>query len=279
MNPETIANALASVRTSLSNATDEYETAVYLGGSHEPEDYHLLAENSLHSAFLKMLVLLDRLGLERSYTRLSAIYEEAQNDLLKVEMYDSDPYLHWRTVLLRFVEAVGSAENVKTQSIVSKDVHSILRACTHAITDPACFQDVPSRENDVHVRIEAVLRCVFPDLKSKPALTKPVKNFQPDTGLPSIQTLIEYKFLSSAEDSARIADEILADTRGYWSPEWKQLIYVIYETRRFKPEHEWNSLLRECGVENASVVVLPGETTRLKRSKTQAAVGDPAATE
>jgi hypothetical protein len=275
MNPEMIADALASVRNSLSGATDDFESAVYSTGSHDPEDYKLLAENSLHSAFLKMLVLLDRLGLERTYSRLSAIYDEAQNEMLKVEMYDNDPYLHWRTVLLRFVEAVGSAQNVKAPSTISKDVHSILRACTHAITDPACFPDVPSREADVHVRIEAVLRCVFPDLKSKPALTKPIKNFQPDTGLPSIQTLIEYKFLSNAEDSARIADEILADTRGYWSPEWKQLIYAIYETRRFKTEHEWNVLLRECAVENASVVVLPGETTRARRTP-RVAVGDPA---
>jgi hypothetical protein len=187
MNSERIAEALASVRNSLSDATTAFENGVYSTGAHGPHDYNLLAEDSLESAFLKMLVLLDRIGLERTYSQLRELYSEARQDFLRVDIYDGDPYLHWRTVLLRFVAAVSAAESVEIPSIVSKDVESILRACTNAITDRACFPDVPKRESDVHVRIEAVLRCVFPDLKSKPSLTKPIKNFQPDRGFPAFR--------------------------------------------------------------------------------------------
>ena len=59
-----------------------------------------------------------------------------------------------------------------------------------------------------------MLKCVFPDLKHKPVLTKQIKNFEPDTGISSSATLIEYKFLSRAEDVGPLADELLADTRG-----------------------------------------------------------------
>jgi hypothetical protein len=112
------------------------------------------------------------------------------------------------------------------------------------------------------------LKCVFPDLKHKPTLTKQIKNFEPDTGIPSIETLIEYKFLSRREDIATIADEVLADTRGYTSRDWNRFLYVIYETNRIRPEKDWNQLLRQSGVpENTTIVVLGGEPTRRKRKK------------
>jgi len=96
-------------------------------------------------------------------------------------------------------------------------------------------------------------------LKHKPSLTKPIKNFEPDTGLPSIKTLIEFKFISDDKAAKDIAEEILADTRGYYSKEWKQFLYVIYETHRIRPESEWNELLRQCGVDdNTNVIVLCG---------------------
>ena len=105
-----------------------------------------------------------------------------------------------------------------------------------------------------------MLRCVFPDLKHKPTLSKPIKNFEPDTGLASIGTLIEYKFISRPEQVGSIADQILADTRGYVHPEWRSFVYVIYETQRIKPEAEWSLLLTSSGVtENTSVIVLSGE--------------------
>ncbi|HZX49395.1 MAG TPA: hypothetical protein VFF47_09290 [Nitrospirota bacterium] len=135
-------------------------------------------------------------------------------------------------------------------------------------TDKVLFRTTPENEKDVHLRIEGILKCVFPDLKHKPVITKQIKNFEPDTGISSIETLIEYKFLSRREDVATIADQVLADTRGYTSREWKRFLYVIYERNRFKPEKEWNQLLRQSGVpENTTVVVLCSETAKRKKNK------------
>jgi hypothetical protein len=72
-------------------------------------------------------------------------------------------------------------------------------------------------------------------------------NFEPDTGLVSARTLIEYKFLSSASDTKRIAEEILIDSRGYASRDLDTFVYVIYETKRIKSENEWNLLAEKCG--------------------------------
>jgi hypothetical protein len=56
------------------------------------------------------------------------------------------------------------------------------------------------------------------------------------------------------------ADELLADTRAYTSSDWKSFLYVIYETKRFKPEAEWRQLMRDCRIDGStSVVVMTGE--------------------
>lgn len=146
------------------------------------------------------------------------------------------------------------------KTTVTKELLQIIRDIHYTIADTAVFKSPPSDEKSVHLRIEAVLKCVFPDLKHKPTLSKQIKNFEPDTGIPSISTLIEYKFLARKEDIGPIADQLLADTRGYISKDWSRFLYVIYETKRFKRESDWNLFLREAGVPaNTTIVVLSGE--------------------
>jgi hypothetical protein len=120
---------------------------------------------------------------------------------------------------------------------------------------------LPEKEAHVHDRIEAILKCHFADLKRKPSLSKPIKNFEPDTGIPSSKTLIEYKFVSTKPEAKVVVDQILADTSGYRSPHWKNLLFVIYETHRVMPEEEWASLLKECELgSNYDIIVLSGDT-------------------
>jgi hypothetical protein len=143
---------------------------------------------------------------------------------------------------------------------VTRDLVEILRASVYSITDRACFSKPPKDEKDVHLRIEAVLRCVFPDLLHTPSISKPIKNFAPDTGIKSLETLIEYKFITNAKEAKRVADEVLADTRGYSGSDWKHFVYVIYETKRIKAETEWTQLLAACGTaENSTIIVICGE--------------------
>lgn len=174
-----------------------------------------------------------------------------------------EPYLIWRARLFQFERALETTLAEPKSTTVAKDVIEILKATQYSITDKNCFENPPTNEKDVHVRIEAVLRCVFPDLLHKPPIAKQIKNFEPDTGLPSIRTLIEYKFMADLGEEKRIADEILADTRGYVSDDWKTFIYVIYETKRIKPESQWRQLLRTSGMDaNTEVVVISGEPPR-----------------
>lgn len=213
-------------------------------------------------AFLKLLAALEALRLDSLKDMVLVDIREAKstpNGFARTDDDGFEPYSYWMSRFRQLVQALETLGGPQLGRSITKDLVEILRATEYPMTDSDLFGGPPQSELDVHRRIEGVLRCVFPDLKSKPVLSKSIKNFEPDTGLPGIRTLIEYKFLASRSNAGRIADEILADTRGFVSTEWQSFVYVVYETGRFRPEHEWNALLHESEVSvNTTVIVLSG---------------------
>lgn len=228
----------------------------------------------IEMCFLQLLAIAEAIGLTEFRRIIRLEYYKAKNSkegfLKSGRTPDGDPYSRTLSIIRRFFLALESffPENIQTR--VTKDLLQIIRDIHYVITDKILFRTIPANENDVHMRIEGILKCVFPDLKHKPAITKQIKNFEPDTGILSIETLIEYKFLSRKEDISIIADQVLADTRGYTSRDWKNFLYVIYETNRFRTEKDWNQFLIQSGVpNNTSIVVLSGEPPKYKRRKKQ----------
>lgn len=248
----------------------------------------------IESCYIQLLVLVESLGLGALQQMVQSEYLKTKSSKegfnLREHDFNGEPFSSVLGDIRCFKEGLDCLFPEKTITEITRDVLQILRDIHYSITDPKVFGRLPSNEADVHLRIEAILKCVFPDLKHKPMLTKQIKNFEPDTGIPSINTLIEYKFLSQSNDVPTIADQILADTRGYVSKDWKRFIYVIYETNRFRKESEWDQFLRESGVlESTSVVVLSGEpptqhskgkssAKKLKSASTENSVNSPAAT-
>jgi hypothetical protein len=218
---------------------------------------------SVEIAFLKLLVACEALGLDSLKNLVLRDIEEAKaskGGFGKTSRGPEEPYLQWMGRFSQFTRAIETLGGPEQGRSVTKDLTEILRASIYSITDLRVFGKVPTSEDEVHRRIEGVLKCIFPDLKHKPTLSKQIKNFEPDTGLPSLRTLIEYKFISRPDQVAQIAEQILADTRGYDSKDWSSFVYVIYEARRLRPEPEWIQLLRECGVpKTTTVIVLTGE--------------------
>lgn len=228
----------------------------------------------IENCFLQLLAIAEALGLEELRKMIYTEYSEVKNSknglLDSRQGPDGSQYSVVLSRIRQFRCALESFFPTEDNTKVTKDLLQIIRDIHYVITDKDLFRTTPSNENDVHLRIEGILKCVFPDLKHKPSLTKQIKNFEPDTGIPSIETLIEYKFLSRRKDIPKIADEILADTRGYISRDWNRFLYVIYETNRFKPEKDWNQLLRQSGVpENTTAVVLSGEPPKQRSKKKQ----------
>lgn len=210
-----IADSLAVIRGLLSEA-ERYVDIPFRGKAHEED---LLIGYNIESAFIHILVLLEVKGLQKTYDELKTLFEKARKEgFSKSQMGIEEPYLVWADVLRTYLNAIGISYNeLRPTTSITTELVSIIKAAEYFITDKDIFKTSPSNEGEVHFRIEGLLRCVFPDLKHKPQLTKPIKNFEPDTGLPSVRTLIEYKFVSNEEDVKRVSDELLTDTRGYTS--------------------------------------------------------------
>jgi hypothetical protein len=241
---------LASIRDSISEANSAFDRGAEAGWR-------------IEGAFVRMRILLEAAGLPEALKAVQEMEAIARGKWGAVENDDEtggEPFLLWGGKLYQYVRALEQTLGQPKLTTVTKDVVQILRATQYSITDRNCFRSPPANEDEVHARVEAVLRCIFSDLLHKPPIAKQIKNFQPDTGLPSIGTLIEYKFMGDKGEEKRIADEVLADTRGYFSKEWKNHIYVIYETKRIKPESQWRQLLRDSGIKpNTEIIVISGE--------------------
>lgn len=221
------------------------------------------AEWRLQVAYELLLVLAEAQDLRQLRKDIARDWKAACAQGVLTLDYDEEgeSYLKWAVPLRRYAAALQAIYAHEPARTVTKDIESILRAAKYALSDRKVFNAPPLSEAEVHSRVEGILKCIFEDLKHKPHITKSIKNFEPDTGIPSIRTLIEYKYLSSAAQLGSMADELLADTRGYVSKEWTSFIYVIYETSRIRPESEWRQLLRDCGIDShTTVVVLEGES-------------------
>ena len=263
-----IKESLEAINKSLSEADNAFFDSVCRPSDEWHHHFTELIKYYIEEAFVQLLVMLEALDLSRTYAQVNKIYQKAELEGFdKSAMGIEEPYLVWHWVISNYVDAVANSHGIHSKLSVSQDLISILREAAYTITDLKIFDSPPTNESEVHARIEAILRCVFPGLKHKPRLAKPIKSFEPDTGLSSIRTLIEYKFVSNEKAAKFVADQILADTRGYVSKEWDMFLYVIYETRRIKPESEWRQLMHECGVDrNTQIIVISGEPPESKQS-------------
>jgi len=253
-----VRHALLTLTENIEEARSDFERWSIVGDEHYEPSW------CIESCFLQLLAIIEALELRALHEIAFSEYvhfKKSKDGFAVSKMGPEEPYSACISRIWRFHRAVRSFFPIEEKTRVAKDLLRVIRDIHYVITDKAIYGVPPRNEKDVHVRIEGVLKCLYPDLKNKPALNKPIKNFEPDTGIPSIDTLIEYKFISRAGDVSRIADQILADTRGYVSKDWKHFLYVVYETKRFKRESEWKEMLLQSEVSrNSSIVVLSGES-------------------
>ena len=125
----------------------------------------------------------------------------------------------------------------------------------------------PNNEKDVHIRIEGLLRCIYNDLETKRRISKRIKCFEPDTAIPSLKTLIEYKYITNRSQGKDIVDQVLADISGYQSDDYDNYIFVIYETHRFFPKTDWDKMIESCNPQNRIECVVIKGVAPTKKAK------------
>lgn len=246
--------------------TYDHEKARRLGIYADPE---AAATSLMEQAFLQCIALCQACGLNSLLELVKADYSTGRKDgFLKEAAWEEGTYLVWSERIRSYLSAIEGGLGLRDEGLVDATLVQVLRNTQYLVGDPRLFAKPPQNESEVHDRIDAVLKAVYPDTLHKPRLGKAVKGFEPDTGIPSLHSLIEYKFVARLQDVGPTADEILADTRGYASKDWRHVIFLVYETARFCSEDNWNRLLRDCEISaTMKVIVLCGETGTGKTKK------------
>lgn len=237
-------------------------------------DEQVASENML-DAWILIMTLFEKYNHQAMYNSTKIEYEECRKDPLKSGMGYEDAYLIWGSrahTLLEIFEGLHLKKSYNADLTSTVDLVTVIQNMERYITSRAIFSHLPANEDDVHNRVEKVLECLYSDVRHKPPISKKIKGFEGDTGLPELSTLIEYKYIDSSYVRKQAFEQILADIGGYQCKEYKNFIFVLYETMRFSNEEEWKLAIKECNPPNPVEVVLlkgipPNTSNQRGRSK------------
>ena len=253
--------ALQKIQERIRKAID-YGNRIIEWGSEDEIDKEI-AKEELDYAVLNFIVLLEQYPehitlLEEARKLLTSSREEP----LKAKVLQGEAYLDWPFQLRNLINIFRSLHIPEGKTESDKNTDLLLETINRSeyyITQADIFNSAPNNEKDVHVRIEGLLRCIYNDLLTKPSISKPIKSFEPDSGIPSLKTLIEYKYITSRSQGKEIVDQVLADISGYQSNEYDNYVFVIYETERFFPKADWDRMIESCNPQNRiECVVIKG---------------------
>jgi hypothetical protein len=217
----------------------------------------------LEFAWIMLLDLLERLGHKELLEFARNDYNDFKKEPSANAMGYDEPFLIWPTrlrLLLTILKDLHLPESgLEGTPIEIEKLKRLIKNSEYYITQTSVFSWVPCIEDDVHNRIEGILKCAYPDLKRKPPLAKKIKGFIPDTGIPSLRTFIEYKFINNEKEAKAVLDEIFSDISGYKDHEYDRYIFVIYETGRVFNRSDWEEAVASAQAkEIIDVIVLQG---------------------
>jgi hypothetical protein len=251
----------------------DYGNRVLDGSGDEIDE--AIGERYILQACTRSVVLLEQLGLTQGtlISEAKRILESVKADPLKGRSVLGQAYLIWPYEIEEIINTLKSLYLPRLKGTPPEiiPVLDVISNSEYYITDPRVFGKVPDCEAEVHTRIEGLLKCFYTDVQHKPRLSKPIKSFEPDTGIPSLRTLIDYKFITSTEEGKTILDEIFADIGGYQTDDYETFVFVIYETSRLFSSAEWTRAIEASKPQNPIkiVVLRGGSATRKKRTKKQ----------
>jgi hypothetical protein len=248
LGPVQLEQALEGIVEATRKAIDYGERGFFVPEKYCDPNADEIAKDQLNQAWRILLGLLEAGSHQVLLKQALDEFEQFKKDPLESAMGPYDPYLIWPYKLRQYCdvfEAMYVQPKKKQPKTEPTDLETILERSEKYILSQDIFGWVPCSEADIHGRIEELLGCFFRRILHKPTLPKPIKSFVPDTGLPSIRTLVEYKYVASSEDAKRIVDEILADLGGYQSEDYDRFVFVIYETHRCVRHNDWEDVLNQ----------------------------------
>ncbi|MDO9288660.1 MAG: hypothetical protein Q7T83_07705, partial [Thermodesulfovibrionales bacterium] len=134
----------------------------------------------------------------------------------------------WEVIAsVRNLASANVSQNYYTKDVRIKNILEAIPNSSHLINYSI------KNEPDIDKFAESLLLPLYPDLNSTPSLTLADSYRQPDSAIPSINTLIEYKIITTKEARSKVIDEMQADIRNYYQLPWDHLVFGIGQSEPF----------------------------------------------
>ena len=103
-----------------------------------------------------------------------------------------------------------------------------------------------------------------------------VKNFRPDSGIFSLKTVIEFKFVDSEEEFKRATSGLFEDSVGYkGSSDWNRYLSLVYQTNAFGTERQLESEFKLKALINWKPILVTGPGSRIRNGDVAPGLRDP----
>ena len=135
-------------------------------------------------------------------------------------------YLYWGLRLQSELSIIKKLYIETTGAGIPSSLNLVVQIIRQAEYTMEGLNKHPNSEKELDEFMENLFKPIYPDLLSTPTLPKSIKNFEPDTGIPSLRLLIEYKYVASKEQVKKVTDEI--------SKRWEEVTDEI-EREELKP--------------------------------------------
>lgn len=236
-----LSNVLVAIRTASSKAESYLFDSIYNqqsteenGGEAEAleEETRLYVEHLIRKAYISLLVYLDMRNLPSLSKYLTAKWGNMENDLLATDVtpYNGDIYVLSTDLLLEIANSISTVLINSDPNNTCNDIAVVLSRL-HLSANKLNFSI--NNEKDLDKLAESFLFPIYPDLDPNPSISPGHSYRNPDTSIPSLGTLIEYKYLPNRESFSSIIDQMQADVRNYAQKPWEHLVFVIGQNRPY----------------------------------------------
>lgn len=238
---------LDRIRIAVRKASNEWESRFVIeespDSSNADEEY---VEYLVRIAYLSLLAFLDKYKMKEVSKYLVNLWTIKHSDNLlegHFSNFADEPLL---TATGTLWEVISGIENVVHKTKEEEPLKHEVRIKTllERIPEAAFRLGINfEQESDLDKIAEALLIPIFPDINSNPSLTISESFRSPDSAIPSISTLLEYKFIKSKTAVCKIVDEMQADIRNYAQEPWKNLLFVVGQDAPYANEERIRAVL------------------------------------
>lgn len=257
MSVTNLSQALATIQEGIRNANrvlGELENYLHAGDGYTELESDLQMRLTWHLTSLgrQMPVLLEFAGLTATRSDFLTAWKDFGEKVGHTETLatSEDVYLVSRPLelleeIVRVLRGDSEAGIGEGQAAQLQTLEYVLRSTPQILRTRGVH---PTKEIDVQRVLESHLEFTFSDYTKQLTLPKGLKSFKPDGAIPSLEAVIEFKFIDSERAMPIALSGIMEDISGYGgSKDWRHFYSLMYQTEPFVSEERFRGSLRLSG--------------------------------